>query len=366
MTKKINKNKLAKKLKKPIKKPLKKPLKKPVKKPTKEVLKKNKTTKLPTKKVSKVNNKKTADKKIRAKAKVEKIIDKKVSNKKIKDNKIINKATKKTPATTKKSQNSKTKIVKVVDEIKPKVENKSDNKAASFKPAQVFKPTVHNRPIPSKPTKFEAGNYAFYPSHGVGKILDIETIVIDKQKFEFLIMFFEKEKLTIKIPVSQIDKVGLRPLISKTQMEEIFDILRSGVKKLKGMWSRRAQEYESKINSGNITLLAEVLRDLTRDIEDGDRSYSERIIYETAINRLALEYSVIANIAFEEAKEKIVSTAKQKLGLPEEVKEPKRDNFDDDFDAEEESEEEDEDEDEDYEEDDEDEDKPKKRSRKKK
>jgi len=207
---------------------------------------------------------------------------------------------------------------------------------------------------------FKAGDHAFYPSHGVGKIIEIETIEIAGQNLSFLIMFFEKERLTIKVPSNQIVKTGLRALISKSEMEEVFNILKSGVKKMKGMWSRRAQEYEAKINSGNITLLAEVLRDLTRDIEDGDRSYSERIIYETAINRLSLEYSVIEGVPFEEAKEKIISTAKHKLGLSDEVKELKN-NFDDDFDSEDESEEE-EDEDGD---DDDDDDKPK-RGRKKK
>jgi hypothetical protein len=110
-----------------------------------------------------------------------------------------------------------------------------------------------------------------------------------------------------------------------------FFLFCSGIKKLKGMWSRRAQEYESKINSGNIILLAEVLRDLTRDIEDGERSYSERIIYETAISRLACEYSAIYKIDFEEAKGKVVVTAKDKLGSDEKIEKPKRDDdFDDD------------------------------------
>jgi len=188
-------------------------------------------------------------------------------------------------------------------------------------------------------------------------------------------MYFEKEKLTIKIPTSSADKIGLRHLVSKSQMDEVFVILRSGVKKLKGMWSRRAQEYETKINSGDITLLAEVLRDLTRDIEDGERSYSERIIYETAIYRLACEYSVIYGTEFEEAKEKVTLTAKDKLNS--EGKITQKDEFDD-FDAdvksdldededEEESEDEDEDEDgedDDYDDDDDD-DKPRKGRRRK-
>ncbi|MBU6339724.1 MAG: hypothetical protein KGQ36_07140, partial [Rickettsiales bacterium] len=137
---------------------------------------------------------------------------------------------------------------------------------------------------------------------------------------------------------------------SKAQMDEVFSILRSGIKKLKGMWSRRAQEYETKINSGDIILLAEVLRDLTRDIEDGDRSYSERIIYETAVNRLASEYSVVYNCDFEDAKAKVVATAKDKLGV--EGKIVQKDEFDE-FDYDEEDSERDEDEEDEDDEDDE-------------
>lgn len=201
---------------------------------------------------------------------------------------------------------------------------------------------------------FKVGDYAVYPSHGIGKIIEIENTSVLGQNFSCYLMSFEREKLIIKIPTHSAEKIGLRHLISKTQMDEVFSILRSGVKKLKGMWSRRAQEYETKINSGDIILLAEVLRDLTRDIEDGDRSYSERIIYETATLRLASEYSAIYGIDFEDAKEKVVLTAKDKLNS--EGKITKKDEFDDfdledskDEDEEEEEEEEYEDEDEDEE-----------------
>lgn len=226
---------------------------------------------------------------------------------------------------------------------------------------------------------FKTNDFAVYPSHGVGKIIDIEKTSALGQNFSCYLMYFEKEKLTIKIPVTSADKIGLRHLVSKPQMDEVFSILRSGIKKLKGMWSRRAQEYETKINSGDIMLLAEVLRDLTRDIEDGERSYSERIIYETAVNRLASEYAVIYGVEFEEAKEKVISTAKDKLGIDGKI--TQKDEFDEfDYDSED-SENEDEDEndeeeeeddfdynlgggdDEDY--DDDDDDKPKKRKGKK-
>ena len=218
---------------------------------------------------------------------------------------------------------------------------------------------------------FKIGDYAVYPSHGIGKIADIEKTSVLGQDFSCYLMYFEKEKLKIKIPMNSAEKIGLRHLISKSQMDEVFGILRSGVKKLKGMWSRRAQEYETKINSGDIMLLAEVLRDLTRDIEDGERSYSERIIYETAIYRLASEYSAIYGIEFEEAKDKVTLTAKDKLNS--EGKVTQKDEFDEfdldgdsadiDEDGEELDEEGDEDEDDDYDDEDDD-DKPKKRRKK--
>lgn len=228
---------------------------------------------------------------------------------------------------------------------------------------------VPQKKIPNAKNEFKAGDFAIYPSHGVGKIVEIEKTLILGQEFSCYLMFFEKEKLSIKIPVNSAEKVGLRHLATKSQMDEVFRILRSGIKKLKGMWSRRAQEYETKINSGDIILLAEVLRDLTRDIEDGDRSYSERIIYETAIYRLASEYSAVYGVEFEEAREKVIITAKDKLSSEERV--VKKDEFDEfdshdkDLDEDEDEEEEDEDEedgDEDYDDDDYD-DKPKRKSR---
>jgi CarD family transcriptional regulator len=193
-----------------------------------------------------------------------------------------------------------------------------------------------------KNKSFKVGDYAIYPSHGAGKVLDIETIKVNGIEISTLIVFFEREKLTIKIPVTQIDKIGIRHLVSKEKMEEVFETLRGGIKKLKGMWSRRAQEYESKINSGDIMLLAEVLRDLTRDIDDADRSYSERVIYETAVYRLAGEYAVIAGIELEKSKEEIIAVAKNKIA-EDHIKNKEEDSdFDDDFDNDEDEDEEDE------------------------
>ena len=192
-----------------------------------------------------------------------------------------------------------------------------------------------------------------YPSHGVGKIIDIETTTVMQQVISCYLVYFEKEKLTIKIPIDKANKFGIRSLVSKAKMDEVFQILRSGVKKMKGMWSRRAQEYETKINSGDIMMLAEVLRDLTRDIEDSERSYSERIIYETAIFRLASEYAAIYSISFEEAREKVIIIPKDKIVSNSRT--AKKDDFDD-FDLSKKKEESDEDDDEDDDEEEEDED----------
>jgi len=218
------------------------------------------------------------------------------------------------------------------------------------------KPTIiaKKKPAEAKQNSYSIGNYVIYPSHGVGKIIDIETISVMQQQVSCYLIYFDRERLTIKIPTNKVEKFGIRPLVSKEKMNEVFSILRSGVKKMKGMWSRRAQEYETKINSGDIIMLAEVLRDLTRDIEDSERSYSERIIYETAIFRLACEYSAIYGVSFETAKDKVTITAKDKLES-ESKSAPKDDDFDD-FDKIKKSEDPEEEEDEDEEEDEEEED----------
>ena len=97
-------------------------------------------------------------------------------------------------------------------------------------------------------------------------------------------------------------------------MDKVFDILKCGVKKLKGMWSRRAKEYRDKINSGDIFQIADVLKDLIRDVDEADRSYSERSIYDLAIYRLASEYAVVKKISYKEAEDYITDIAKERVG----------------------------------------------------
>jgi CarD family transcriptional regulator len=374
-------------IKKPIKKLVKKVAQKIVKKPAAKVVKKV----APKKKVA-IKSKKVAPKKIKAVKKPAKKISKKAVKKPVSKKKAPKIQPKKV-IKTKKEIAKKPAKVKTLPKIKEKdltkvkhgtMLAKSILAKTGDKKIEVEKPVERKNDAPQKAifTKklenrfkatFKADDYAVYPSHGIGKIVDIEKTLVLGQDLSCYLMYFEKEKLTIKIPMNSAEKIGLRHLISKSQMDEVFSILRSGVKKLKGMWSRRAQEYETKINSGDIMLLAEVLRDLTRDIEDGERSYSERIIYETAINRLASEYSAIYGIDFEEAKDKVTLTAKDKLNS--EGKIIQKDEFDefeidgiereeDEEEEDEESEdEEDEDGDDDYDDDDDDDDKPKKRKK---
>jgi len=160
---------------------------------------------------------------------------------------------------------------------------------------------------------FKIGEYCVYRTHGVAKVKEIRTVELKDFKSNCLVLYFEKEKLTVTVPEDQIENMGIRKISTMEDMEKVFTVLSNGVKKIKGMWSRRAKEYEEKINSGDIFLIAEVIRDLTRDVEEADRSFSERMIYETAIYRLASEYSVLANISLEEAEAKIIEISKQRI-----------------------------------------------------
>ena len=293
------------------------------------------------------------------------------------EKKSVNKATKskvisKTKEEAKKAVLSKEKIVPKKPNKKDEISKVATQAITKVAPKEIVKEKESQKESPKiqvqnqlKPQEkqakilFKAGEYVVYPSHGIGKITAIETTKILNQNFECYLINFEKEKLSIKVPVENAGSVALRKLVSKAKLDEVFGILRSGVKKVKGMWSRRAQEYEAKINSGDIVMLAEVLRDLTRDIEDCDRSYSERIIYETAVARLAAEYSAIHAIDFEKAKNEVITIAKDKLGISSEEKPRPRDDFDDV--DEEDSEEEEEEDDDFFDEDDDDDDKPRKK-----
>jgi CarD family transcriptional regulator len=162
---------------------------------------------------------------------------------------------------------------------------------------------------------FKIGDYCVYKTHGVAKIIDIKSVDVAGVQTKCLVLFFEKEKLTLMVPMKFKENGDIRRLATVEQMEQVFEILKGGIKKLKGMWSRRAKEYRDKINSGDIYQIAEVLRDLIRDVDEADRSYSERTIYDMAIYRLASEYSLIKKISQEEAENHIMEIAKEKISF---------------------------------------------------
>ena len=144
--------------------------------------------------------------------------------------------------------------------------------------------------------KFVPGTFVVYPAHGVGRLLDIEHQEISGFKVELLVVFFEKEKMTLRIPVAKAERSGLRPLSTKERMAEALGLLKIRTRAKKAMWSRRAQEYETKINSGDPVAIAEVVRDLNRPASQGDQSYSERQIFQVAIERLIREFAAIEEI----------------------------------------------------------------------
>lgn len=168
---------------------------------------------------------------------------------------------------------------------------------------------------------FEKGSFVVYPSHGVGQIKATETQKIAGSDIKVYVIEFEKDKMVLKIPASRIAKSGIRELSSIAQLAQVKKTLKGKSKTKKGMWSKRAKEYEQKINSGNILLLAEVVRDLHKNVDDPDRSYSERIIYENAINRLAGEMAVVYEVSVENSIKDIVEniTVDKKSRKPEET-----------------------------------------------
>ena len=153
---------------------------------------------------------------------------------------------------------------------------------------------------------FNAGEYVVYPTHGVGKVADVTKQNIAGYELELLVVNFDKDKMTLRIPTSKIQHVGLRKISDDKTMNEAFATLKGKAKIRKIMWSRRAQEYENKINSGNPVAIAEVIRDLYRNENIAEQSYSERQIYEQAVSRLASEVSVYSNCSIEEANKKLL------------------------------------------------------------
>ncbi|MEJ1160344.1 CarD family transcriptional regulator [Prosthecomicrobium sp. N25] len=148
---------------------------------------------------------------------------------------------------------------------------------------------------------FKAGEHIVYPAHGVGQITAIEEQEIAGYKLELFVISFEKDKMTLRVPVPKIAAVGMRKLSEPDVVKKALDTVKGRARVKRTMWSRRAQEYEAKINSGDLIAIAEVVRDLYRADNQPEQSYSERQLYEAALDRMAREVAAVSRISETEA-----------------------------------------------------------------
>jgi CarD family transcriptional regulator len=196
----------------------------------------------------------------------------------------------------------KIKISKIKSKIKPKVKT-SGKKTTVFGADE--KPEI--KKIKKQPTAkriYNIKDYVVYPKHGVGKITTIEKATIGEIDIQFYKIFIEKEKLTLTVPINQQSK--LRPISSINQINKCISILKTKPKIKRTMWSRRAQEYDQKINSGKIYELAEVVKDLNKNTDIiADQSYSERQLFEKAYERLKSEFESVLKITTEDVQKKM-------------------------------------------------------------
>jgi len=157
----------------------------------------------------------------------------------------------------------------------------------------------------TKAAEYKVGDYVVYPAHGVGRIETVETHKISGFEVELYTISFEKERMTLKVPTAKAEKAGLRRLSSKDRIKTAMETLKGRSRIKRTMWSRRAQEYEAKINSGDPVSIAEVVRDLHRSDDQPEQSYSERQIYQAALERLARELAAVEKIDEVKATERL-------------------------------------------------------------
>ena len=219
-----------------------------------------------------------------------KIIKKKTTNKKI----IKDKALKKT---TVKKKSAGKKLAKAVKKTTKKVVKKTIKKIIK----KIVTPKAPKIKKIVAPQEFKAGENIVYPTHGVGRILTVEKFQYDLVEEKLYVIQFFQDKLTIRVPFTKVKLIGLRNITSKPSMTRTLSILKQKPKIKKAMWSRRAQEYDQKINSGDIKQLSEVVRDLFRKDDQTEQSYSERQMFQVAFERYTREFAISSDLKFEEA-----------------------------------------------------------------
>ena len=220
----------------------------------------------------------------------------------------------KTAKTAAKATGSKTPASKVAAKAPVKTPVKAaPPKAAVVAPKAPVKPAAA-APRVEEPKKvvtqrqgFKANEFVVYPAHGVGQILAIEEQEIAGAKLELFVINFMKDKMTLRVPTAKVANVGMRKLSEPALVKKALETLKGRARVKRTMWSRRAQEYEAKINSGDIVAIAEVVRDLYRSESQPEQSYSERQLYEAALDRLSREIAVVQHSTETEAVKEIES-----------------------------------------------------------
>ncbi|UFW50125.1 MULTISPECIES: CarD family transcriptional regulator [Bradyrhizobium] len=179
--------------------------------------------------------------------------------------------------------------------------------AAAAKPAvkPAAAPKVEEKKVVTQRQGFKANEFVVYPAHGVGQILAIEEQEIAGAKLELFVINFIKDKMTLRVPTAKVANVGMRKLSEPALVKKALETLKGRARVKRTMWSRRAQEYEAKINSGDIVAIAEVVRDLYRSESQPEQSYSERQLYEAALDRLSREIAVVQHSTETEAVKEI-------------------------------------------------------------
>jgi CarD family transcriptional regulator len=226
----------------------------------------------------------------------------------------------KTAKTAAKATGSKTIASKVAPKTLPKSTSTAPKAAAPApKAAVVAAPKPAAKPVAAAPRVeepkkvltqrqgFKTNEFVVYPAHGVGQILAIEDQEIAGAKLELFVINFMKDKMTLRVPTAKVANVGMRKLSDPTLVKKALETLKGRARVKRTMWSRRAQEYEAKINSGDIVAIAEVVRDLYRSESQPEQSYSERQLYEAALDRLSREIAVVQHSTETEAVKEIES-----------------------------------------------------------
>jgi CarD family transcriptional regulator len=206
---------------------------------------------------------------------------------------------------------------------KPAAKKPEPEEVAPPPPAPAAPPVVMHSGVPAGPMRpmappramakaeiFQDGDFVVYPTHGVGKVERIATEEIAGHTLELIHITFDENRMTLRVPTNKARTAGLRKLASPKQFDDVLATLKGRARIKRTMWSRRAQEYEAKINSGDPSAIAEVVRDLHRNAGQPDQSFSERQIYESALDRLAAEYAALERVDKATATERLIAHLK--------------------------------------------------------